>query len=130
MDEGTDQPREPLPELRADRLGRRGNREAVQVGGGEEEAKAETEVCSTEIGGISLPRRRTAPFFARKCRIVVESGEIFTKWRLLFTQKHAIISANAEITERFAEMCRIFQNSAEQPWFAERRRTHFPEAQK
>ena len=84
MDEGTDQPREPLPELRADRLGRRGNREAVQVGGGEEEAKAETEVCSTEIGGISLPRRRTAPFFARKCRIIVESGENLHEMALAF----------------------------------------------
>lgn len=53
------------------------------------------------------------PIFSRKYTYGVDSSEIFTKRRLLFAQKHAIISANAEITERFAEMRRFFQNGAE-----------------
>lgn len=52
MDEGADQPPESLPELRPDRLGRRGNREAVQADREQKEAEVETELCSTEIGGI------------------------------------------------------------------------------
>ena len=54
------------------------------------------------------------PIFSRKYTYGVDSSEIFTKRRLLFVQKRDIISANAEITERFAEMRRFFQNSAEQ----------------